>query len=105
LSAAALAAPLGPEEVTAELPDCSQSTFYCHKLKISSGSNGSYFPSLHSSSTEPLSNALTVCHCPTRTFTRLSSSMAFRPIEWAEESLPPSQLELPPNHFVHNAHV
>ena len=90
LSAAALAAPLRPEEVTTELPDCSQSTFYCHKLKISSGPNGSYFPSLHSSSTEPLSNALTVCHCPARTFTRLSSSMAFRPIEqWAEESLPP----------------
>src|SRR5574344_2045411 len=36
LGATALAAPLGPEEVAAELPDSIQNTFYCHKLKISS---------------------------------------------------------------------
>ena len=70
LGAAALAAPLGPEEVAAELPDPIQNTFYRHKLKISSGPKGSYFPSLHSSSTEPLSSARTVCHCPAGTFTR-----------------------------------
>lgn len=70
LSAAALAAPLGPEEVAAELPDGIHNTFYFHKLKISSGPIGSYFPSLHSSNTEPLSSARTVCHCPAGTFTR-----------------------------------
>lgn len=70
LGATALAAPLGPEEVAAELPDPIQNTFYRHKLKISSGPNGSYFPSFISSSTEPLSNALTVCHCPAGTFTK-----------------------------------
>jgi hypothetical protein len=70
LSATTLAAPLGPEEVVAELPDSIQNTFQRHKLKISSGPNGSYFPSLHSSNTEPLSSARTVCHCPAGTFTR-----------------------------------
>lgn len=70
LSAAALAAPLGPEEVATELPDSIQNTFHCHKLKISSGPNGSYFPSFISSNTESLSSARTVCHCPAGTFTR-----------------------------------
>ena len=70
LGATALAAPLGPEEVAAELPNSIQNSFRCHKLKISSGPNGSHFPSLHSSNTEPLSSALTVCHCPAGTFTR-----------------------------------
>ena len=55
LGATALAAPLGPEEVAAELPDCIQNSFHCHKLKISSGPNGSYFPSFASNSTVPLS--------------------------------------------------
>ena len=40
LGATALAAPLGAEEVAAELPDGIQNTFYCHKLKISSGPSG-----------------------------------------------------------------
>ena len=37
LGVTTLAAPLGPEEVAAELPDSIQNTFYCYKLKLSSG--------------------------------------------------------------------
>ena len=40
LGATALAAPLGPEEVAAELSDSIQNTFYCHKPIISSGPSG-----------------------------------------------------------------
>ena len=70
LGATTLTAPLGPEEVAAELPDGIHNTFYFHKLKISSGPNGSHFPSFISSSTEPLSSARTVCHCPAGILTR-----------------------------------
>ena len=67
LGATALAAPLGPEKVAAELPDCIQNTFYCHNLKTSSSPTASNFPSFISSNTEPLSSARTVCHCPAGT--------------------------------------
>ena len=57
LGATALAAPLGPEEVAAELPDCIQNSFYCHKLKITSGQhNKAYTDYLIQPSIRPTSS-------------------------------------------------
>lgn len=94
LSATALAVPLGPEEVAAELPDSIQNSFYCHKLKISSGPNGSYFPSFISSNTEPLSSARTVCHCPAGTLTRKWDLQASD--QWHRYKCAPTHRRTPP---------
>ena len=56
--------PPRPKEVAAELPNDLENAFDGHRVKMSSGPNGSYFPSFISNNTEPLSSARTVCHCP-----------------------------------------
>ena len=59
--------PPRPKEVAAELPDSLEYAFDCHRVKMSSGPNGSYFPFLNSIRTLPDSSARTVCHCPAGT--------------------------------------
>lgn len=52
--------PTGAKTNTDRIAQFIQNTFQRHKLKISSGPNGSYFPSLHSSNTEPLHSPVPV---------------------------------------------
>ena len=49
--------PTGPEEVAAELPDSIQNSFYCHKLRITSGQhNKAYTDYLIQPSIRPTSS-------------------------------------------------
>lgn len=60
LGATTLAAPLGPEEVAAELPNSIQNTFYCHKLKISSGLCQLSYSAFRTANAFSMSSKLTV---------------------------------------------
>ena len=60
LGAVALTAPLGPEEVAAELPDCIQNTFYCHKNKLFSGLRQLSYSAFRTANAFSMSSKLTV---------------------------------------------
>ena len=81
LGATALAAPLGPEEVAAELPDSIQNTFYCHKPIISSGPSGLHqlsYSAFRTANAFSMSSKLTV---PPRMRWTYSGVMPARSIE------------------------